>query len=78
MTNTTKCTLCGTTNEVVDGTCLPCFRDQCPRCGKPGADSHYDRHGIYSGRACSECAVHLPGQGEMWDYVPDEPIEAEA
>ncbi len=29
----------------------------------------YDRHGIYSGRACSErCGKALPGQGEMRNY----------
>ncbi len=35
----------------------------------------YDRHGIYSGRACEPCAHTLPGQGEMWFYDAEEPIE---
>lgn len=36
----------------------------------------FDRNGIYSGRACSEeCGSLLPGQGEMWNYDPEEDIE---
>ena len=39
-------------------------------------ERYYDRHGIYSGKACSDkCARNLPGQGEMWDYEADEAIE---
>ncbi len=49
----------------------------CPKCGKLCDDvrEFYDRHGIYSGRACPTCAESLPGQGAMWDYEADEPIE---
>ena len=37
---------------------------------------YHDRHNIYSGRACSDhCARELPGQGDMWDYEAEEPIE---
>lgn len=39
-------------------------------------ERYYDRHGIYSGKACSDkCAKSLPGQGDMWDYDAEEPIE---
>jgi len=48
----------------------------CP-CGAPDSAPRYDRHGIYSGRACDRCAKALPGQGKMWDYEADEPIEAD-
>jgi hypothetical protein len=50
----------------------------CPVCEKPAEylERYYDRHGIYSGRACSEqCSQKLPGQGIMRDYEADEPIE---
>lgn len=41
-------------------------------------ERYYDRHGIYSGKACSDkCAKQLPGQGDMWDYDAEEPIEPE-
>lgn len=76
MTTPSKCSCCGTTDDVLDGTCLPCFKDQCPRCGKQGADAHFDRFGIYSGKACAKCVGHLPGQGAMWDYVPEESVDA--
>ena len=37
---------------------------------------YYDRHNLYSGRACSDsCARSLPGQGAMWDYEAEEPID---
>lgn len=48
-------------------------------CGKcesgRAAYERYDRHGIYSGKACDKCAKDLPGQGSMWDYEAEEPIE---
>lgn len=50
------------------------FIDQCR--GKQGADAHFDRFGIYSGKACAKCARYLPGQGAMWDYVPEESVDA--
>lgn len=53
--------------------------EDCPVCGRPSDDveQYWDRHGIYSGRACPACADQLPGQGVMRDYVADEPIEAD-
>ena len=53
---------------------------ECGVCGKTTdyLERFYDRHNIYSGRACSEkCGMTLPGQGEMWDYDAEEPIEEE-
>ena len=46
---------------------------QCGGCGKlfhlAELREYHDRHGVYSGRACSEaCSRELPGQGEMWNY----------
>lgn len=52
----------------------------CPICERETdyLTRYFDRHGIYSGRACSDaCARSLPGQGAMWDYEADEPIEPE-
>jgi hypothetical protein len=54
--------------------------DDCPVCRKPAEQltPYYDRHNIYSGKACSdECARDLPGQGDMWNYEADEDIEPE-
>lgn len=56
---------------------------ECPGCRKLFSPSdltrYYDRHRIYSGRACSdECSKVLPGQGEMWAYEAEEPIEADS
>jgi hypothetical protein len=53
---------------------------ECPICSKQvdWLERYYDRHGIYSGRACSDaCARSLPGQGDMWDYDAEEPIDDE-
>jgi len=42
-------------------------------------ERYYDRFGIYSGRACSDkCARSLPGQGDQYDYEPEEPLEEDA
>lgn len=52
----------------------------CQICGKPGAISYYDRHGVYSGRACppdNKCSDQLPGQGDMWNYEPQESVDEE-
>lgn len=39
-------------------------------------ERYYDRFGIYSGKACSnKCAKQLPGQGGMYNYEPEEPLE---
>lgn len=80
--NATACKLCaweaaGYPHPDGGDLCRSCFRDLCPQCGKPGAEEHYDRHGIYSGRACGKCARDLPGQGASWHYEADEPIEAD-
>jgi hypothetical protein len=51
---------------------------ECPVCHKPTdyLQRYYDRHNIYSGRACSDkCAATLPGLGDMWEYDADEPID---
>lgn len=56
--------------------CWPCAKWEC-QCGKFGAEPRYDRHGIYSGKACEACTEELPGQGSMWDYDAEEPIEPE-
>jgi RNA polymerase subunit RPABC4/transcription elongation factor Spt4 len=53
------------------------LENPCPRCGKREAEEWHDRFGIYSGKACDQCAHLLPGQGDTWDYEPDEPIEPE-
>lgn len=50
----------------------------CPKCGEPESDRYFDRHGIYSGRACHKCAHLLPGQGAMRDYEADEPIDGDS
>ena len=50
-----------------------CTVDDCTDYGEP----RYDRHGIYSGRACDRHARELPGQGDMWDYQATEDIEPE-
>ena len=47
----------------------------CRVCNEREGSARYDRHGIYSGRACDQCAPSLPGQGDTWDYVASEPIE---
>ena len=49
----------------------------CPRCKQADAEPWFDRHGIYCGKACEKCAPQLPGQGEMWNYDPQEPVEPE-
>lgn len=54
---------------------------ECPGCKRITDEwsRYYDRHHIYSGRACSdECARTLPGQGEMWDYEAEESLEDDA
>ena len=54
---------------------------QCPVCHKDTdyLERYYDRHNIYSGRACSDrCAATLPGQGNMWNYEPCEDIEGDS
>lgn len=56
------------------------FRQFCSVCNKEVdyLERYYDRNGIYSGKACSDkCARKLPGQGDMWNYENDEPIEEE-
>ena len=56
---------------------LPTERE-CPVCKKKVdyLERFYDRHNIYSGRACSDaCARSLPGQGAMWNYDAEEPLE---
>ncbi len=55
--------------------------DDCPVCRKPAEQltRYHDRHGIYSGKACSDvCARDLPGQGSMWNYEAEEPIEPDS
>ncbi|NJM00506.1 MAG: hypothetical protein HC924_17790 [Synechococcaceae cyanobacterium SM2_3_2] len=50
----------------------------CPVCQKQTdwLETYYDRHGIYSGKACGErCAETLPGKGGMWNYQADESID---
>lgn len=47
----------------------------CPYCDSPESEARYDRHGIYSGRSCDKCLTNLPGQGDMWDYENEEPLE---
>lgn len=50
----------------------------CSVCHEPTdyLESYYDRHGIYSGRACSEkCGKKLPGQGVMANYDAEEPLD---
>ena len=49
----------------------------CPVCYERPWSRHYDRNGIYSGRACHECKHTLPGQGAMWHYQAEEPIDEE-
>ena len=49
----------------------------CRVCNEREGYDRYDRHGIYSGRACDQCAPSLPEQGSTWDYVASEPIEPE-
>ncbi len=51
--------------------------DICVVCKAERGFPRHDRHGIYSGRACDGCVDSLPGQGEMWNYEPTEPIEPE-
>lgn len=48
-----------------------------PDCHEHG-EPYHDRHGIYSGRACDKHARNLPGQGDMWNYEAEEPVEEEA
>ena len=53
----------------------PSLDRPCPRCGIREGYPVHDRHGLYSGRACEVCEDQLPGQGAMWNYVAEEPIE---
>lgn len=48
-------------------------KNKCPICGKKDyLERYYDRHDIYSGRACSKkCSRELPGQGDMYYYDDD-------
>jgi hypothetical protein len=46
-------------------------RTKCTVCQEREGFPRYDRHGIYSGRACDTCAPTLPGQGSSWNYEPD-------
>lgn len=53
--------------------CHPWNKVECPGCHKKfnpkDLERFYDRHAIYSGRACSDkCAEILPGQGKNWNY----------
>jgi len=42
-------------------------------------EEFYDRHGFYSGKACSEkCGSTLPGQGQMWEYDAEEPLHEDS
>lgn len=60
-----------------------CEEERTYECGVCHKETDYliefhDRHGCYSGRACSDkCGSTLPGQGHMWNYEADEPIEEE-
>lgn len=57
---------------------LQAFQDSnaiCPVCEEKPAERCYDRHGIYSGRACEACSHTLPGQGSMRNYEAEEPID---
>jgi hypothetical protein len=55
----------------------PALDRPCPGCGKRESYPVHDRHGFYSGRACDRqaCIDRLPGQGAMWNYDPEEPLE---
>lgn len=47
----------------------------CTVCGVREGYPVHDRHGFYSGRACDRCERTLPGQGAMWNYDAEEPLE---
>ena len=52
---------------------MKCAKEGC----KKDAQAWNDRFGIFSGYACDEHKNTLPGQGDMWDYEPQEDLEPE-